>query len=203
MTSRLVDLLVVVGPSGVGKSTLISRLISEYPNSFGYSVSHTTRSMRTGESDGSSYHFVTSDAFKQLVAKGEFLEHAVVHDTWYGTSETSVRKVLADDRVCFMDLDIVGAQNLRKHPTLRSLIVFVVPPSFEILEHRLRSRGTETESKIQKRLADGKEWVQWFEEHKDFFDFHFLNDNLDKCYSEFREAIMTTAFDVDVNTHSR
>lgn len=197
------DLLVVVGPSGVGKSTLISRLIKEFPESFGYSVSHTTRQCRAGEVNGTSYHFVDTEAFKDLVSKGAFLEHAVVHDTWYGTSEESVRKVLAEDRVCFMDLDIIGAQNLKKHPTLRSMVVFVVPPSFEILENRLRARGTETEAKILKRLADGKEWVDWFQEHKEFFDFHCTNDNLDECYDQFRQAIMTSCFDVDVNVQSR
>lgn len=203
MTSRNMDLLVVVGPSGVGKSTLIGRLIAEFPQSFGYSVSHTTRQARAGETDGSSYHFVSTEHFKDLVAEGNFLEHAVVHDTWYGTSETSVRKVLDEDRVCFMDLDIVGAQNLKKHPTLRSMVVFVVPPSFEILEARLRARGTETDAKIVKRLADGKEWVEWFHNNTNFFDFHCLNDDLDSCYESFRQAIMTNCFDMDVNAHSR
>ncbi|CUG91220.1 guanylate kinase, putative [Bodo saltans] len=203
MSSRIMDLLVVVGPSGVGKSTLISRLIKEFPESFGYSVSHTTRQARAGEENGVSYHFVDTDNFKELVGKGEFLEHAVVHDTWYGTSEASVRKVLAEDRICFMDLDIVGAQNLKKHPTLRSMVVFVIPPSFEILEARLTARGTETQAKIQKRLADGKEWVQWFQDHKEFFDFHCTNDNLDSCYEDFRHAIMTACFDVNVDLHSR
>ena len=198
MATRLVDLLVVVGPSGVGKSTLIGKLIKEFPNDFGYSVSHTTRGMRQGEVDGESYHFVNHETFRDLVAKGQFLEHAVVHDTYYGTSEMSVKKVLAEDRVCFMDLDIVGAQNLRKHPSLRSLIVFVLPPNFDILEDRLRQRGTETEAKIQKRMADGKEWVDWFNKNHSFFDHSFVNDNLESCYKDFRNAIMGSAFDMDV-----
>lgn len=202
-SSRIADLLVVVGPSGVGKSTLIGKLIAEFPDAFGYSVSHTTRGARAGEVDGESYHFVSTEQFKSLVQEGQFLEHAVVHDTWYGTSEASVHKVLDQDRVCFMDLDIVGAQNLRKHPNLRSLIVFVVPPSFDILEDRLRKRGTETDAKIQKRLADGKEWVQWFQENKEFFNHHFLNDNLSDCYQEFRDKIMGSAFDVNIDLHSR
>jgi guanylate kinase len=201
MAARLTDLLVVVGPSGVGKSTLIARLTKEFPEAFGYSVSHTTRPMRAGEVDGQSYHFVTAELFRDLVAKGKFLEHAVVHDTYYGTSEDSVRAVLQKDRVCFMDLDIVGAQNLRKHPSLRSLVVFVVPPSFEVLERRLKNRGTESDEKIAKRLSDGKEWVRWFKQHQDFFDFSFLNDDLDTCYAEFRDAIMSSAFDMDVSTH--
>lgn len=203
MTTRLADLLVVVGPSGVGKSTLIGKLIAEFPDAFGYSVSHTTRSSRAGEVDGESYHFVATEKFKELVAAGQFLEHAVVHDTWYGTSEASVQKVLDQDRVCFMDLDIVGAQNLRKHPSLRSLIVFVLPPSFDILEARLRKRGTETEAKIEKRLADGKDWVQWFHENKEFFNHSFLNDNLEDCYQQFREKIMGSAFEMNIDLHSR
>lgn len=198
---RLVDLLVVVGPSGSGKSSLISQLQKEFPNAFGYSVSHTTRGPRAGEADGMSYHFVTEPAFRDLVGKGQFIEHAVVHDTMYGTSERSVENVLSQNRVCLMDLDLVGAQNLRKHPTLRSLIVFVSPPSFEELESRLRGRGTETEERIAKRLRNGVKELEWFEQNKDFFDASFVNDNLDECYDKFREKVMTSAFAVP--THHR
>jgi guanylate kinase len=203
MAKRIADLLVLVGPSGVGKSTLISMLMKEFPSDFGYSVSHTTRNIREGEEDGKSYHFVTAERFRELADKHEFLEHAIVHETCYGTSETSVRKVLSENRVCVMDLDIVGAQNLRKHPTLRSLVVFVIPPSFGILEERLRKRGTESDAKIQKRMADGEEWVKWYYEHQDFFDFSFVNDNLTECYDEFRKKIIPASFEVDVTEHSR
>lgn len=198
---RLVDLLVVVGPSGSGKSSLISRLMKDFPGGFGYSISHTTRGPRTGEVDGVSYHFVDEMTFKELIAKGEFIEHAVVHDTMYGTSERSVQNVLSQNRVCMMDLDLVGAQNLRKHPTLRSLIVFVSPPSFDELERRLRARGTETEERITKRLANAVKEMQWFEEHRDFFDAEFLNDDIDRCYTEFREKIMSSTFAMP--THHR
>ncbi len=203
MATRMVDLLVVVGPSGVGKSTLIGKLIKEFPNDFGYSVSHTTRNMRQGEVNGQSYHFVASEEFRDLAANGQLLEHAVVHDTCYGTSELSVQKVLSEDRVCFMDLDIVGAKSLRKHPSLRSLVVFVLPPNFEILEARLRQRGTETDAKITKRMADGKEWVQWFHQNRSFFDHSFVNDSLESCYKDFRSAIMNSAFEMDVTKTSK
>lgn len=203
MAQRAADLLVIVGPSGVGKSTLIGRLRKEFPNDFGYSVSHTTRSIRGQEVDGESYHFVTPEVFRDLAAKGQFLEHAFVHDTFYGTSEASVKAVLDQDRVCFMDLDIVGAQNLRKHPSLRTLVMFLIPPNFEILEERLRKRNTESEVKIAKRMADGKEWVKWFGENQSFFDHSFLNDDLDSCYADFRAAVMSSAFDMDVTTTSK
>ena len=191
---RSADLLVVVGPSGSGKSTLINLLRTEFPKLFGYSVSHTTRPMRHGEEHGTSYNFVSTEEFQQLADRGEFLEHASVHDTCYGTSKSSVQRVLAEDRVCLMDLDLKGAESLKKNPSLRCIVIFVVAPSFSILESRLRGRGTETEEKIQKRLADGMTWVKWADEHKSYFATYLVNDELMTCYQAFRECVMTSAF---------
>lgn len=192
----IADLLVVVGPSGSGKSTLITRLREEFPDAFGYSISHTTRNMRAGEENGVSYHFVSNEEFKALADQNGFLEHAVVHDTSYGTSYGSVREVLDQGRVCLMDLDIVGAKNLRTHPTLRTVVVFLMAPNFSILEQRLRDRGTETEEKIAKRLVDGAKWVEWTLANKEFYDHILVNDNLDVCYKEFRAGILRSAFGI-------
>lgn len=191
---RISDMLVVVGPSGSGKSTLITRLMKEFPTCFGYSVSHTTRPPRTGEVNGTSYHFVDDSTFKALVDQGAFVEHAMVHDTHYGTSFGSVNSVHDQNRVCVMDLDIVGATNLKKQPNLRTVVVFVEPPSMEELEKRLRGRGTETEERIQKRLRNAIDELQWFRDHPKFFDGALLNDDVDACYSKFRECVMSKCF---------
>lgn len=192
----IADLLVVVGPSGSGKSTLITRLMNEFPNAFGYSISHTTRGPRAGEVDGMSYHFVSNDEFSSIADRNGFLEHAVVHDTCYGTSYQSVQAVLNEGRVCLMDLDIIGAKNLRTHPTLRTVVMFLMAPDFSELERRLRNRGTETEEKIAKRLADGAKWVEWTMANKEFYDHILINDNLDICYQQFRAGILQSAFGV-------
>ena len=195
-------MLILVGPSGGGKSTLIGRLRKEFPGCFGYSVSHTTRGIRPGEVNGSSYHFVQPSEFLALIDSGEFIEHAIVHDTMYGTSTASVRSVLDRDQVCTMDLDIVGAQNLRKHPTLMPFVIFVQPPTLEECEKRLRNRGTETEERIEKRMCSAVKEVAWADAHRDFFDCMFINDDLEECYEEFREKVMSGCF-AQPEDHSR
>lgn len=201
---RAADLLVVCGPSGAGKSSLITRLLKEFPSAFGYSVSHTTRPMRAGETDGVSYHFVTPDAFRALADAGEFVEHAIVHGTMYGTGQSSIRKVvLEQNRVCTMDLDIVGAQNLRRNTQFNSVIVFVQPPTFAELEQRLRARGTETEERLQTRLTNAVKEIAWHKDNESFFDFSLVNDNIDACYEEFRTQVLTKAFLKQAPPHTR
>jgi guanylate kinase len=199
---RLSEMLVVVGPSGSGKSTLITRLMKEFPQCFGYSVSHTTRGKREGEVDGVNYHFTGAEQFAALIDEGKFIEHAIVHDTMYGTSIQSVENVHQKNQICVMDLDIVGAENLRKHPTLQSIVVFVEPPSMAELEKRLRGRGTETEDRILKRLRSAEKEMEWFNKNKEFFDGIFVNDDVEQCYKLFRERVMSKCFEVPA-VHAR
>lgn len=196
-SSRSSDLLVVVGPSGAGKSTLIGRLRAEYPNSFGYSISHTTRSSRSGEVNGKDYHFVDAAQFQELLEADQFLEHAIVHNTMYGTSAESVRHVLDSDQVATMDLDIVGAQNLKLRGSFKTCVVWVCPPSHEDLARRLRSRGTDSEEKMQTRLTNAHLEMKWREEHgHELFDACFVNDDLEECYQSFKHFVMSKCFQV-------
>jgi guanylate kinase len=190
-----IDCLVLVAPSAAGKSTLLGRLMKDFPGRFGYSISHTTRGPRPGEVPDESYHFIDEPAFKRMIANGEFLEHAVVHNTtFYGTSFRSLRDVSAQGKVAAMDLDIQGAQSMRAS-SLRSCIVYIQVPSFEVLEQRLRGRNTETEDKIQVRMQSARKEEDFFQANRAFFDIELMNDNLDECYAKFRREIQRICFD--------
>jgi len=147
--------LVIAGPSGVGKGTLIDMLKQEYPASFGFSVSHTTRQPRDGEKNDVHYHFVTVPQMEEDIKAGKFLEHANVHGNFYGTSIAAVEKVKKTGKICILDIDVQGCRACRT-VQLPGTYVFVSPPSLAELEKRLRGRGTETEEKIVKRLANAK-----------------------------------------------
>mmetsp|Transcript_34014 Transcript_34014/g.53007 ORF Transcript_34014/g.53007 Transcript_34014/m.53007 type:complete len:184 (+) Transcript_34014:170-721(+) len=147
--------LIMAGPSGVGKGTLIEKLKKEFESSFGFSVSHTTRAPRPGEENGVHYHFTDVETVQKEIDEGKFLEHANVHGNIYGTSKAAVQKVGKDGKICILDIDVQGCRACRK-ANLEGIYVFVEPPSMEELEKRLRGRGTETEEKVLKRLANAK-----------------------------------------------
>ena len=173
--------LVVCGPSGVGKGTLVGRVMEAHPGKFGFSVSHTTRDPRPGEENGVHYHFVSKDAALAEVAAGKFIEHAEVHGNIYGTSQAAVQSVLGEGKCCILDIDVQGARSVRKSG-LPALFVFVAPPSFAELEGRLRGRGTETEDKIAKRLANARGEMDAARE-PGLFDYILTNDDLDRATS--------------------
>mmetsp|Transcript_24504 Transcript_24504/g.53306 ORF Transcript_24504/g.53306 Transcript_24504/m.53306 type:complete len:521 (-) Transcript_24504:116-1678(-) len=182
--------VVIVGPSGVGKSTLIKRLMQDYEGKFGFSVSHTTRQPRPGEEDGIHYNFTDKDQMRKSIAKGAFIEHAEVHGNIYGTSFDAVQRVVSKGQVCLLDIDVQGAQQMQMS-TLNSITayLFIGPPSLDTLEERLRSRGTETDEKITLRLANARQECQFAKENPDFFGRTLVNDDLDRAYAEFKEFI--------------
>ena len=144
-------LFIVSGPSGAGKTTLIDRVRKDLDPlgiTLYFSVSHTTRKPRTGEEDGRSYHFVPRETFEAMVARGEFIECAFVHEQRYGTSKGEVLGRLKDGQDVILDIDYQGASQIAKDAELepRSLNVFIFPPSFEHLEQRLRDRGRQLEA---------------------------------------------------------
>ena len=136
------------GPSGSGKSTVMKKLMAEFGEYFGFSVSHTTRQPRPGEEEGRDYHYVTRETMQQLVEEGQFIENAQFSGNMYGTSKTAVEDVLANGKICILDIDVQGVKAV-KGTDLSPLLVFIKPPSLETLEERLRARGTETEESLR------------------------------------------------------
>lgn len=186
-------LIVVSAPSGAGKSTLCNRLVKERA-SVEYSISCTTRAPRGAEQDGEHYYFLSSKEFRQRVRRGEFLEHAKVHGNRYGTLADTVQFAMEEGRHIILDIDVQGVRQLRSSlQTMeeRSLIrrgfldIFIQPPSLEVLEHRLRKRGTDSDAVIRKRLKNAAKEMQAAEE----YTHRLVNDQLDPTYERLCQII--------------
>ncbi|KAF1782949.1 P-loop containing nucleoside triphosphate hydrolase [Phytophthora cactorum] len=178
--------IVIAGPSGVGKGTLINLLLEKFPNTFGFSVSHTTRGPREGEVDGVAYHFTDKDKVLKEIEAGLFLEHAEVHGNVYGTSKRAVQDVQEKGKICILDIDIQGVQQVKKSG-IRTKYLFIAPPSMEELEKRLRGRATETEDKIQLRVKNAAGELAYGQE-PGVFDSILVNKVVD---DSFRELVAT------------
>ncbi|KAG9307313.1 hypothetical protein G9A89_017141 [Geosiphon pyriformis] len=182
--------VVVSGPSGSGKSTLLNRLFEEYPGKFGFSVSHTTRHPRPGEEDGKNYHFVTRKEFQELINQNGFLEHAEFTGNLYGTSLKAVLNVEEAGKICILDIELNGVKLVKeKSEELDARFLFVAPPSLQILEKRLRNRGTENEAQIQARLDRAKEELAYAQQ-EGTHDLVIINDNFDIAYQNFKNFIL-------------
>lgn len=180
--------LVIAGPSGSGKSTLLKRLMNEFQDCFGFSISHTTRKPRKGEQNGREYFFINPETFEQSIQNEEFIEYTRFSNNYYGTSKKAVKDVQNSGKICILDVEIDGVRNLKK-TDLNPRFVFIKPPSLEILEQRLRSRGTETEESIQQRLTRALEELK-FGEIEGMFDLIITNDDIEKAYSILRQFIV-------------
>lgn len=187
MSSLRTRPLVLFGPSGSGKSTLMNRLLKDYPEKFGFSVSHTTRSPRPGETDGKEYYFTSRDVMQQSIDRGEFIESAVYNQNLFGTSKKAVQDVLDGGKVCLLDIDMQGVVNL-KNINMDCYYVFVKPPSLEELERRLRARGTETEESVSRRLDIAKKELAYAEQPGNFHS-AIINDDLEEAYTKFKNMI--------------
>lgn len=175
--------VVVCGPSGVGKGTLIEMLMKKFSgDQFGFSVSHTTRQPRPGEEDGVHYNFSTVEAMKKEIDEGKFIESAEVHGKYYGTSVAAVESVQKSGKICILDIDVQGAQSVKKS-SLDPIYMFISPPSQEELEKRLRGRGTESEESVQKRLGAAAKELEYGQQDGNF-DRIFVNDDLQKTFDE-------------------
>lgn len=177
-------LIVIVAPSGTGKSTLITKLKEEVPV-IKESVSFTTRPRRKGEVDGENYHYIEKAKFEEMQVENEFLEWAVVHSNLYGTSKKVVANSLEKGEILLFDLDVQGADSM-KQAFPESQIIFIEPPSVQELEKRLRGRGTESTDIIDLRLTNAKEELK----RKDDFDYKVLNDHFDSAYENLKRVVL-------------
>lgn len=180
--------VVISGPSGAGKSTLLKRLMKEYDSVFGFSVSHTTRSPRSGEVNGRDYHYVTREVMQEGIDNGDFIENAEFSGNMYGTSKAAVQDVQAKNLICILDIDMQGVRNI-KRTDLDPIYITIQPPSMEILEKRLRDRKTESEESLQRRLQAAKVDME-FSKEPGVFDVTIVNDVLEESYGQLRNALL-------------
>jgi guanylate kinase len=177
-------LVVVTGPSGAGKGTLIRRLVSRRPD-LEVAVSATTRPRREGEVDGRDYHFLTERDFDDRLRRGDFLEHVVyVSGQRYGTLHAEVERILTSGRCCVLELETAGARRV-KHLRPETVTVFVAAPSFAELERRLSERATESAGEIEERLALARQQTEEARE----FDHVVVNDDVERAVAELDELI--------------
>ncbi|KAI0428120.1 guanylate kinase [Xylaria sp. FL1042] len=179
--------LVISGPSGVGKGTLIGRLLKSHPDTFTLSVSHTTRKPRPGEAHGVDYFYVSMAEFEDLIAADGFVEHAQFGSNRYGTSKATIEEQTAKGKVVVLDIEMEGVKQIRKS-NIDARFVFIKPPTFEDLERRLRGRGTEDESSITKRLDQAKKELE-YADTPGVHDIIIVNDDLDATYKELEEYV--------------
>lgn len=179
-------LFVFSGPSGVGKGTLKAKLFEEFAGRIAYSVSATTRGPREGEVDGKDYFFISRQEFERRVKNNEFLEHAEFAGNCYGTPRAYVEKLLDSGMNVVLEIDVQGALQVMKSMS-ECVSVFILPPSFEELEHRLRGRGTETEEKVRERLETAKRELPYAPQ----YDYQIVNGgDIEAAYQSLREVFL-------------
>lgn len=177
--------LIISGPSGAGKTTLLNRLKKEFD--FYFSISSTTRAKRDGEIDGVHYHFVSKEDFQNGIESGQFLEYAVVHGNYYGTSLLPIQKAFDDGKSVVFDIDVQGYRIAREKLKGDYVSVFIMPVSLTELESRLKSRNS-NDSNISTRLKNAIDEVSCICE----YDFVIINDDLETAYEELKQIFITT-----------
>jgi guanylate kinase len=168
-------LFVISAPSGAGKTTLIKQVLNRF-KTLAYSVSHTTRSPRAGEQDQKDYFFITPPEFEEKIARGDWLEWARVHDNYYGTSKEFVTTCLEKGQSLLLDIDVQGADQVMSS-NLDLVTIFILPPSFKALAHRLEKRGTDSRDVIARRLENARTEM----DQKDKYRHVIVNDDLESA----------------------
>ena len=177
-------MIVVSAPAGTGKTTLVHKLIAEFPKSVTQSISCTTRKPRDGEIDGKDYVFLTKEAFEKRIQRGEFLEYATVFGDHYGTLKETVEKQREAGKHVVLVIDTQGALKLKNE--IDGVFIFVAPPNFDVLRERLENRQTETKEVREKRL----EWAKFEMEQAKQYDYQVVNDDLETAYEELKNIVI-------------
>jgi guanylate kinase len=177
------NLLVISAPSGSGKTTLVHRLVKEV-EPVEFSISYTTRSRRPSEEDGVDYHFVTEESFRKKIANGDFLEWAEVHEKLYGTGRAETKAVLDRGVDLVLDVDVQGAEQV-KRAVPDAILIFILPPSFQVLEQRLRDRRQNHPEDIERRLAVARREVSQYTN----YDYAVVNDEIERCAALLRAIV--------------
>jgi len=178
-------LFIVSAPSGAGKTTLVERLVEQTPH-LKMSRSYTSRLSREGETDGVDYNFVTRDRFETMIAAGDFLEWADVFGNLYGTCASETEHILAAGHDLVLVIDVQGARKVRRQG-VETTTIFVMPPSFEVLERRLRGRSKDSEAVIQHRLKVARDEIAAFQD----YDFVVINDELTGAVDRLRGIVLS------------
>ena len=170
----MTSVFIVSAPSGSGKSTLVGRLLTSVPNLL-FSVSYTTRRPRGAEVDGQNYHFISREDFETRIRRGEFLEHAEVFGNYYGTHRGILERAIAEHKDLVLDIDVQGARQL-KESIGDAISIFILAPSRDILEQRLRVRSEDAEAVIQRRLREAADEIRSYTS----YDYVVVNDDLER-----------------------
>lgn len=188
-------LYVISAPSGAGKTSLVKSLL-DAEGQLAVSVSHTTRKMRPGETDGVDYHFISRQQFQALVREGGFLEHAEVFDHCYGTVRSAVEAQLARGKDLILEIDWQGAQQVREQmPECQS--IFILPPSLPTLEERLKGRGQDSPQIIARRMQDAVDEMSHYKE----FDYIVINDLFEQALDDLRSILQSQRLRLDSQRH--
>lgn len=176
-------MVIVIGPTAVGKSSVLEHLLRDYPQLCDI-ITYTTRPMRAGESEGDPYHFVSESKFKELLSRDFFIEWAIVHGRMYGTPRDQVERTSVSGRVCIMDIDVQGAKKMmREYPS--AVTIFLMPPSVDALRDRFIKRGVTSDADLAKRLESAKMEMS---QSRDF-QYVIVNDHFESAYGEIRKII--------------
>lgn len=172
-------LIIFSAPSGAGKTTIVKHLLSKFPDKLSFSISASTRQPRANEIDGKDYYFISKEAFLHKIAHKEFVEFEEVYSgTFYGTLRSEIDRIWASGKIVIFDIDVIGGLHLKRKFGKQALAIFVQPPSLDVLVHRLRSRGTDSDEKLEERIAKADKELKFSNE----FDIILENDNLeDTC----------------------
>lgn len=186
--------IVICGPSGSGKGTIINKLFKEYPSTFALSISHTTRQPRPGEQDGREYHFTDLESFQKLVQENGFIEHAQFGSNCYGTSVKAVQEISSSGLIPVLEIEMEGVKQVQQHPQFKGVAryLFLEPPSMEVLRERLTGRGTDKPEAIERRLAQAENEMA-FSREEGRFDKIVKNDDLERAYGEVKAWVFEKA----------